>query len=179
MLRALDRYFDSLSPGERLAIASQDEECVDRAYARDLVSLGDRGLPVPGLGIPRISPERLDVGALWRALPQAERDRIGQLALGIVVGGYIAAEAELTAASASRAGAAHHQASLEALCSVTPPSVVAALKGPSWRIPAGLGPICVGCGCSEGDACEDGCRWMDEARTLCTACGDPSQHAPF
>lgn len=30
--------------------------------------------------------------------------------------------------------------------------------------------ICMVCGCTEADACEDGCGWANRKQTLCTAC---------
>ena len=29
---------------------------------------------------------------------------------------------------------------------------------------------CAGCGCTEMDACEGGCGWADDGKTLCTRC---------
>lgn len=31
-------------------------------------------------------------------------------------------------------------------------------------------PSCHQCGCTEAHACVDGCTWIDDTRTLCTAC---------
>ncbi len=31
-------------------------------------------------------------------------------------------------------------------------------------------PACTVCGCSEMDACEGGCEWVDEDLSLCSAC---------
>jgi hypothetical protein len=35
-------------------------------------------------------------------------------------------------------------------------------------IPSLLGPVCRACGCSEQDACDEGCSWAEE--DLCSAC---------
>lgn len=32
---------------------------------------------------------------------------------------------------------------------------------------------CSVCGCSDAEACEGGCSWVDEDHTLCSACADP------
>lgn len=39
--------------------------------------------------------------------------------------------------------------------------------GKASELPAG---ICCVCLCTEEDACEEGCGWVDRRRTLCTAC---------
>ncbi|SDM56937.1 hypothetical protein SAMN05216360_102469 [Methylobacterium phyllostachyos] len=151
----------------------------EAAWAGEIALLRERGMPHPEAGVPVISEERLDLAALWQSLPDEDRAHIGELALGLIVGGLIGAHAESTAASASRAGDQCYHQSLEALSSEIPDSVVAAIRGPSWRIPALLGPVCLNCGCSQNDACADGCRWTDERRIECTACGRPEEHLPF
>lgn len=137
--------------------------------------LRSKGLPVPQHGVPQISVERLDMQALWRSLSDADRETIGLIGLGLVVGGTMAMEAESTAPAASRAALGFYHAVEEELAHLEPPeAVMAAMRGPSWRIPAGHGPICLRCGCSECDACPDGCGWANEAQTLCTECANPS-----
>ncbi|WP_279357303.1 hypothetical protein [Methylobacterium indicum] len=86
----------------------------------------------------------------------------------------MASRAELTAPAATRAYTAHYHACLDALGTLpTPESAMAALRGPAWRIPADLGPVCLSCGCSEADACPDGCGWEDERQIRCTVCANP------
>ena len=155
------------------------EHPIDVLYECDVALLTEECLPVPRRGVPVISAQRLDLGSIWRALPAEDRDRIGELALGVIVGAFVSTAAERTAERAARACAAHGRASLEALSDEMPGILHAALQGPSWRIPATLGPVCTGCGCSEHDACHGECRWMDESRIRCTACDDPDQHIPF
>lgn len=138
----------------------------------DLSALTDRGMPSPVEGVPVISTDRLDLTAVWQSLPDEARSRIGEMALGIMAGGYISALAEETALSASRAAYRVYEDSLEGLCSEEemPEALLAALRGPSWRIPSTIGPVCLSCGCSDGDACVHGCSWTDRTQILCTAC---------
>ncbi|QGY03185.1 hypothetical protein MMSR116_15805 [Methylobacterium mesophilicum SR1.6/6] len=154
-------------------------ESDEAAWAGVIEDLRERGLPFPQAGVPVISEQPLDLAALWRSLPEEDRAHLGEIALGMVVGGLIGAYAEATAPAASRAGAQCYHESLEALSTEIPDSVVAALRGPSWKIPDRLGPVCLSCGCSEDDACADGCRWMDDRRIQCTACGRPEDHLPI
>ncbi|BCM83810.1 hypothetical protein [Methylobacterium indicum] len=138
--------------------------------------LREAGLPVPDPTRRRreIAPERLDVVALWRGLSDEEREAIGVLGLGLLVSGGMASRAELTAPAATRAYTAHYHACLDALGTLpTPESAMAALRGPAWRIPADLGPVCLSCGCSEADACPGGCGWEDERQIRCTVCASP------
>lgn len=151
----------------------------DEIYDRDIALLREGFLPVPQMGVPVISAQRLDLASIWRAMPDEDRERIGELALGVVVGAFVSAAAGRTAERAARACAAHGRASLDALSDEMPDVLYAALQGPSWRIPASLGSVCMGCGCSEHDACDGECRWTDERRIRCTACDDPSAHIPF
>lgn len=156
----------------------------DAAYAAGWAEVEDglreRGLPVPAMGVPEISPERLDMEALWRSLPEADRERIGLIGLGLVLAGSASAIAEQTAPAASRAYRAFYFAIDEELGRLEPPeAVMAAMRGPSWRIPAGLGPVCRRCGCSESDACGHGCGWADATQTICTDCTDINSGIPF
>lgn len=48
---------------------------------------------------------------------------------------------------------------------------------PAWlrdRLAIGLaspiGGVCLQCGCTDEHACEDGCSWVDESHTRCSAC---------
>lgn len=153
--------------------AKEREEAARDAYhhAQARASLADRGLPVPEKGVPEIATERLNLAALWRGLSEADRETVGLIGLGLVVGGTIAVEAEELAPTASRAGLAFCHAVEEELGMMpVPEGVIAALRGPSWKIPSGLGPVCLSCGCSEGDACRGGCGWTDARQIRCTAC---------
>lgn len=149
----------------------EEYAAMDAHFAAERKFLSERGLPVPEKGVPEISEERLDLTALWRGLSDAERETVGLIGLGLVVGGTIAAEAEAFAPRAARAGPAFYRAVEDELAMTPPPDgVIAALRGPSWRIPAGLGPVCLSCGCSDGDACPGGCGWTDARQIRCTAC---------
>ncbi|MCG5246917.1 hypothetical protein LPC10_17475 [Methylorubrum sp. B1-46] len=153
--------------------AKEREEyaAMDAHFAAERKFLSERGLPVPAAGVPEIAEEQLDLVAVWRGLSEADRETVGLIGLGLVVGGTIAAEAEAFAPRAARAGLAFYRAVEDELAMTPPPEgVLAALRGPSWRIPAGLGPVCKSCGCSEGDACPGGCGWTDASQCRCTAC---------
>lgn len=152
----------------------------DAAWAEVEDALRARGLPVPAFGVPEIDPQRLDMTALWRALPEADREQIGLIGLGLVLAGSMSCAAEFTAPAASRAYRAAYFAADKELSSFKPPeSVMAAVRGPSWRIPDSVGSICRRCGCSEGDACGRGCGWANAEQTLCTDCSDPDSSNPF
>jgi hypothetical protein len=152
----------------------EESERDDALQAEIERPLREDGLPVPDHPHREISDERLDVAALWRGLSDEEREAIGVLGLGVLVSGEMASRAELTAPAARRAFAAHYHACLDELGSApVPETVMAALRGPAWRIPADLGPVCLSCGCSEGDACRGGCGWEDDRRIRCTACARP------
>jgi len=43
---------------------------------------------------------------------------------------------------------------------------------------AGAPGVCRECGCTEDSACEGGCRWEDEERTICSACAAPLRDEP-
>ncbi|WP_375453431.1 hypothetical protein [uncultured Methylobacterium sp.] len=146
----------------------------DFRSAAEVAELQELGFPVPSVKHPVVSVERLDLAVLWKSLPEADRDRIGELALGVMVGGTMAAFAEWTAPVVCRAGKAQHDLSMEELCNGDlPAGVTAALQGVSWRLPASLGPVCLRCGCSECDACGEGCGWANPEQTLCTHCANP------
>ncbi len=152
----------------------EESERDDALQAEIERPLREDGLPVPDNPHREIAEERLDMQALWRGLSDEEREAIGVLGLGVLVSGEMAARAESTAPAASRAFAAHYHACLDTLGRApVPETVIAALRGTAWRIPADLGPVCLSCGCSEGDACRGGCGWEDDRRIRCTVCANP------
>lgn len=55
-----------------------------------------------------------------------------------------------------------------AVTDALPEDAFVAPDGRTPRIPAFLGGVCRACGCSQNDACDEGCGWADE--DLCTAC---------
>lgn len=174
MGKATRAFWESLSPVEQMrhghCASDHDDEYAD---------LRARRLPVPQPGVPQIAAERLDLSALWRSLSDADRERVGLIGLGLVFGGTMAMEAEQTAPAASRAALGFYHAVEEDLAMMdVPEAIVAAMRGPSWRIPSGHGPVCLSCGCSEADACPDGCGWADESQTVCTECAAPRLRFP-
>ncbi|WP_158811223.1 hypothetical protein [Beijerinckia sp. L45] len=44
------------------------------------------------------------------------------------------------------------------------------------RIPQNLGLVCERCGCTENDACEDGCSWVTDC--VCRSCAAPWEVTP-
>ncbi|MCK2057222.1 hypothetical protein [Methylobacterium sp. 37f] len=120
-----------------------------------------------------ISPNRLDVGALWATLPDEDKAMIGELALGMLCSGHTAgiADSEYDSIAARAATAAAFSFEEWMARAEMPATVESAIRDDlGFRIAEVLGPICRGCGCSDSDACEDGCAWADEAQTTCTAC---------
>ncbi|QDI79009.1 hypothetical protein E8E01_00365 [Methylorubrum populi] len=150
----------------------REEHAQDDYYrAQQRALLAEQGLPVPENGVPEIAEERIDMAALWRSLSEAERETVGLIGLGFVLSGTAACEAEATAPAAYRAYLAHYNAVERDLGMLpAPEGVLAALRGPSWKLPAELGPVCRKCGCSEDDACAGGCGWEDARQIRCTAC---------
>lgn len=111
---------------------------------------------------------RFDGAAAWAALTPDNRDEIGAMALELVAGWLASDGAPLTPVS---------RASEEALSRITSGLVDRAtdmltldtfMDGERGRVPSLLGQVCRRCGCSERDACPDGCAWASE--NLCTAC---------
>ena len=152
----------------------EESELYDASWHAIEEPLRADGLPVPEHPHREIAEERLDLAALWRGLSDEEREAIGVLGLGVLVSGEMAARAESTAPAASRAFAAHYHACLDTLGRTpVPETVMAALRGTAWRIPADLGPLCLSCGCSEADDCPGGCGWEDARQFRCTACARP------
>lgn len=49
-------------------------------------------------------------------------------------------------------------------------SIAKMLKGYSVAFLSG---ICRVCGCTDDNACEEGCIWVDKEHTLCSTCGEP------
>lgn len=163
-------YYDGPPDYERMR---EEHGRIEAAYDAEYDRLAALGLPVPENGFPQISTERLDMSTLWRSLSDTDRETIGMIGLGLVVGGAMSMHSEITSRPASRAGLATYHAALELLTEPPPEAVMAAMRGPSWRIPDMLGPVCLSCGCSEADPCEHGCGWEDARQIRCTACANP------
>jgi hypothetical protein len=120
-----------------------------------------------------ISAHPFDGAAVWATLTPEMQAKIGAYALEAAVAGAIA---ENAVGPAQRAA---DQAETEALCMLQEAAMGAGgLSNALWidpledverfRIPSVVGLVCQACGCSENDACEEGCGWATE--TTCTAC---------
>lgn len=117
--------------------------------------------------------EHLDGAALWAALPADQQAAIGAAAIEYVAGGNAVQAAGMTVEQTPRGRAAE-----EAWSRATDrleEAVNGAVSPEAWldeagqhRVPSIIGPICRECGCSECDACVEGCAWAEP--DLCTAC---------
>lgn len=120
-----------------------------------------------------ISNAPFDGAATWATLPPEMQAKIGAFALEAAVARGIS---EHAGGPAQRAA---EQAETEA--SYMLQEIVLSAGGlhdrrwidevdgsQRFRIPSVLGLVCQACGCSENDACEEGCGWATE--TTCTAC---------
>lgn len=121
--------------------------------------------------------ERFDGGAVWAALSPAQRDEIGPLALEMAAARYalICAddfECPFATPAARAAEAADARLDLlfhEAIAMVVPEREFTCEDGTA-RLPVMLGPVCRSCGCTDHDACPEGCEWA--GAELCSACAD-------
>lgn len=123
---------------------------------------------------PAFDWHRFDGEAAWAALPPDDQARIGALALETVANlslmirvdedGLPEPFARVAAAAGIELGRELQAAVTEAL----PEDAFVGPDGRTPRIPAFLGGVCRACGCSQNDACDEGCGWADE--DLCTAC---------
>jgi len=124
-----------------------------------------------------ILTDRFDSMAAWRYLTREQKEIVGLAALDLVVARGIAEHAP---DPASRAGYEVERLALAALLEAVLDGgiladhhwVEAAPHGSSftevYRLPEVIGQVCHACGCSQEDACDEGCGWASE--TLCTAC---------
>lgn len=165
---------EMFDPG--LALKREEEKQVEYSAEEAMLrghiqKLAERGLPIPRAGTPEISSDRLDVEALWLLLPVEDRDRIGTLALGMLVGAVISGGAKEAAPAAEAAGRYYHERCLDQLLDLSgigaPPLIMDALKGRSWRLPLDIGPTCHSCG-RFGSL-----HWADYTQTLCFSCKEP------
>ncbi len=120
--------------------------------------------------------ERFDGAAAWREISPIIQDRIGAIALELVVAHLTtdrSFDAEVGAWLDAAAGRAAEHASVD-LGAKLDASVVAALPekvvgpGVPLAVPSLIGQVCRACGCSEDDACCGGCSWV--APDLCSKC---------
>ncbi|MEE8626773.1 MULTISPECIES: hypothetical protein [Methylobacterium] len=126
-----------------------------------------------------ISPTPFDGATVWATLSPEEQARIGAVALELAVAGAIA---EYLPGPAERAGAEAQRLALKALESAAlnadgiDRKWVDVVGGkPRIRIPSLVGRVCLTCGCSQEDPCEEGCGWHDAM--TCTACAGSGEAA--
>lgn len=123
---------------------------------------------------PNISPERFDGAAIWHSLTREQMDAIGTAALELVSAHfcmeqssdglpYQTPESRAADAAVDAADQALHVAFVEAVlqCELTDGE-------DRLKIPSIVGPICLVCGCTQNDACAEGCGWAKP--DLCTSC---------
>ena len=122
------------------------------------------------------APERFDGADAWSKLPADVQALIGSIALELPLVWHLqdiegpGPESGLSPllARVARAADSALMAALEAaVCEALPPDAYTASDG-GPRIPAFLGDVCRVCGCSQENACDEGCGWA--AEDLCTAC---------
>ncbi|MBP2495013.1 hypothetical protein ABID82_005002 [Methylobacterium sp. PvP062] len=127
----------------------------------------------------RPAPERFDGAEAWSKLGEDARAQVGIAALEMVCALRLAERADsedlpelyervgFTACNEMEAALSH------AVDEVLPDDALDA-SDDRPRIPASLGGVCRCCGCSQNDACEEGCSWA--ADDLCTAGVDGGGH---
>lgn len=126
-----------------------------------------------------ITFERFDGAAAWADLSADQQEIIGALALDLLCAQHaVDVETDRTPLEQTphaRAAAAAEHVALATLLNFQVRSLPDLFEAPdeSVRIPLIVGPICRECGCTEQDACPEGCGWAEP--DLCTACvGAPS-----
>lgn len=129
-----------------------------------------------------ISPRRFDGARVWRSLSAETQARIGAAALEKAVVQAIF-EVDYGKGSAGRAA----ESALEVADKLLQEAATGegGLLYDNWicidgqditfRLPSVLGRVCNSCGCSEMDACEEGCGWASDVR--CTACAGSAEEA--
>lgn len=129
--------------------------------------------------VTNIAGASFDGTVAWASLDPRKQAEIGAAALEAAVGRAIS---EHAGGAAARAGYEAERLALEALQEAA--LGVGGLHDGQWidrsqdhdqfRLPTAIGPVCEACGCSEDDACEDGCGWHSD--TICTACAGEAAH---
>ena len=126
---------------------------------------------------------RFDGATLWATLSQDVQAQIGAAALELTCGYLVQDEvhARMVDGSLDQGKpwdrAADHFADLCVLGDrldivvLETASLGALLRDADGRplLPLGFGRICRGCGCSQDDACEPSCSWVED--DLCSVCG--------
>ncbi|MFE1598235.1 hypothetical protein [Methylobacterium sp. ID0610] len=122
---------------------------------------------------------RFDGAEIWPTLSRQEQAEIGAIAIEMVAAARLSRrvyEDQLgpvleRAAEAAEGLLAHLLDG--AVADALPDGALEANDGVTPRIPSLLGGVCRTCGCTQNDACPDGCGWAGP--DLCTACvGDGS-----
>lgn len=121
----------------------------------------------------RPAPERFVGAEAWAKLDDAARAQVGVAALEMVCALRLAerADSEDLPELYERVGFTacnEMEAALSAAVDEALPDDAFDASDDRPRVPASLGGICRSCGCSQNDACADGCGWV--AEDLCTAC---------
>lgn len=128
--------------------------------------------------------ERFDGAEAWAKLDPEVQARIGAIALEVVLAWHLidlegpGPESALPPVLTRVASSSDNllMGELEAtVFEALPDGAFATARIGIPRIPSLLGGVCRACGCSQNDACDDGCGWA--ADDLCTACTHGQEHA--
>ena len=125
---------------------------------------------------------RFDGAALWATLPADSQAKIGAAALELTCGFLVQDEVHTRMVEGSLDHektwdrAADQFADLSALNDQLDIAVREAASQGAFQdeagtplLPLGFGRICRGCGCSQEDACDPSCSWVED--DLCSVCG--------
>ena len=121
--------------------------------------------------------ERFDGAEAWAKLPADVQARIGAIALELVLAWHMldlegarpeSALPPVLARVASASDALLMGEFEAAVIEALPDGAFTTARFGIPRIPSLLGGVCRACGCSQNDACDEGCGWA--AEDLCTAC---------
>ena len=121
--------------------------------------------------------ERFNGAEAWSKLPAEVQAEIGAIALELVLVWHMldlegpGPESALPSVLMRVASASDAllMGGLEAtVIEALPDGAFATARFGIPRIPSLLGGVCRACGCSQNDACDEGCGWA--AEDLCTAC---------
>lgn len=122
----------------------------------------------------RPASERFNGAAAWAQLTTEAQAAIGALALELALTWNIenrSYEDDLPVRFDRAAIAARREIERALTCEIVdalPADAFVASDERLPRIPSLLGGVCSVCGCSQNDACAEGCGWA--AEDLCTAC---------
>lgn len=117
--------------------------------------------------------DRFDGHAIWPTISPDQQAEIGATALELLAAWWAQEQAidpfdgSLLARAADAADILLIEKLRVLMVEAVPRSALDAIDGEP-RLPAMLGPVCRECGCSQNDACPEGCAWAEP--DLCTAC---------